>query len=456
MTDRATRRAALSVAALSSFLTPFMGSAVHVALPAIERDFGLNAVTLSWVANAYLLAAAVALVPAGRAADIYGRRRVFLWGNLTFAVASLLSAAAPGVTLLIAARTVQGVGSAMLFATGIAIVTGVFPPERRGTVLGVNVAAVYVGLSCGPFVGGLLTTALGWRSIFWSMAPLGLLAVFLTGRWLRTEWADARGEPFDVTGSLIYAAAVVAVMAGLSRPPSTAGFLLIGGGLAGLAAFVYWELRCASPVFEVRLFAASRVFAFSCLAALIHYAATFALMFLLSLYLQQIKGLAPQTAGMILMCQPVMMALFSPVAGRLSDHIEPRYIASLGMALTAKGLLLFTWLDPATGLGFVVGSLVLLGTGYALFSSPNMNAIMGSVPRRYYGIAAGAVGTMRLLGQMLSMGIATLILAVHMGETQIGQAPARFLDSARTAFWIFSALCTGGILLSLARGRLRR
>jgi EmrB/QacA subfamily drug resistance transporter len=455
MNPRATRRAALAIAALSAFLTPFMGSAVHIAMPAIEADFEIDAVVLSWVANAYLLAAAVALVPAGRAADIYGRRRVFIWGNLTFALSSGLCALSGTAALLIGARILQGIGSAMLFATGIAIVTAVYPPEKRGKVLGVNVAAVYVGLSCGPVAGGLLTDWLGWRTVFWSVAPLGLVAVGLTLGWLRREWAEARGEPFDWPGTLIYAAALTLMMLGLSRPPSTAGGILIAAGIAGLGLFALWQFRASAPVFEVRLFARSRVFSFSCLAALVHYAATFAVTFLMSIFLQQVKGLDPRTAGVVMMSQPVMMALFSPLAGRLSDRIEPRYIASLGMGLTAAGLLMLTVLDGASAIGYIVACLVLLGLGFALFSSPNMNAIMGAVERRYYGVAAGAVGTMRLLGQMLSMGIATLIIASRMGRVATAAAPALFVQSARIAFWIFSGLCVLGIFLSLARGRLR-
>jgi EmrB/QacA subfamily drug resistance transporter len=455
MNPRAIKHAALIIAALSAFLTPFMGSAVHIAMPAIEADFDIDAVVLSWVANAYLLAAAVALVPAGRAADIYGRRRIFIWGNLIFALSSALCAFSASAALLIGARIAQGVGSAMLFATGIAIVTAVYPAEKRGTVLGVNVAAVYLGLSCGPFVGGLLTDRLGWRAVFWSVVPPGLAAVGLTLGWLRSEWMEARGEPFDWPGALIYAAALSFLMLGLSRPPSMVGAGLIAAGLGGLGGFALWQLRSGAPLFDVRLFSRSRVFSFSCLAALVHYAATFAVTFLMSIYLQQVKGLAPRSAGLVMMSQPVMMALFSPLAGRLSDRIEPRYIASLGMGLTATGLVLLSVLDETSEMTFLVACLILLGLGFALFSSPNMNAIMGAVQRRYYGVAAGAVGTMRLLGQMLSMGIATLIIASRMGRVATAAAPDLFVESTRIALWIFSALCAAGIFLSLARGRLR-
>jgi predicted MFS family arabinose efflux permease len=183
-------------------------------------------------------------------------------------------------------------------------------------------------------------------------------------------------------------------------------------GVVALVVFVKWERKIKSPVFEVKLFIENRTFAFSCLAALINYSATFAVTFLLSLYLQYIKGLTPQAAGIVLMAQPIIMAVFSPLSGKLSDRIEPRVIASLGMALTMLGLILLAFVGNNTVLIFIIISLMILGFGFALFSSPNMNAIMGSVDQRYYGIASGSVGSMRLLGQMLSMGIATLIFAL--------------------------------------------
>lgn len=449
--------AALIVATLTSFLLPFMGSSVNIALPEIQNDFSVNAVTLSWVATAFLLAAAVSLVPFGKLADIHGRKRIFFHGTLLYAMASLACGLAPSASVLIAARVFQGAGSAMVFATGIAILSSVFPPERRGRVLGFNVAAVYTGLSCGPFFGGLLTETAGWRSIFLINIPLCLLIVYLTVTRLRDEWAEARGESFDATGSAIYAAAVIALMLGFGRLPELRGVLLAAAGLAGIGIFAFWETRVRHPVFEVRLFSQNRVFTFSCLAALINYSATYAVTFLLSLYLQYIQALSPQQAGAVLMVQPVMMAVFSPLAGRLSDRIEPRLLASLGMALTAKGLALLSFVHGGTSVGFILGCLVLVGIGFGLFSSPNMNAIMGSVERRFYGIASGSVATMRVLGQMLSMGIATMIFSLVIGPHAI--VPALYPDFVRAVSWAltaFSILCAVGIFFSLARGRMRQ
>jgi EmrB/QacA subfamily drug resistance transporter len=456
MDDKATKRAALTVATLTSFVTPFMGSSVNIALPTIGREFAMDAVLLGWVATAYLLSAAMFLVPIGRLADIHGRKKVFLYGILIYALSSFLSAVAPSAILLICVRILQGIGSAGIFGTSIAILTSVYPAEERGKVLGISVAAVYSGLSLGPFLGGFLTQQLGWRSIFYLNVPLSLIIIVVTLWKLQGEWAQAKGEKFDLAGSIIYAVTLPAVIYGFSLLPSVSGVWLIAYGILGLVGFVVWEVRSKSPVFDMNLFRHNTVFAFSSLAALINYGASFAVVFLLSLYLQYTKGLSPQAAGTILVAQPVIQAVVSPLAGRLSDRIEPRVVASVGMTFTTIALFLFTFLNQNTGLGFVITSLIVIGFGLALFSSPNTNAIMSSVQKRYYGVAAASVGTMRLTGQMLSMGIAMLLFAVYIGRSEITpENYPLFLRSAKIAFMIFTALCFCGIFASLARGRVR-
>ena len=456
MNAKTAKLSALIIASMSSFLTPFMISSLNIALPAIDRQFRPDAVMLSWVATSYLLAAAVSLVPFGKLADIYGRKKVFLVGQIIVTITSWLAAISVSVPMLIVFRIFQGIGGAMVFATGIAILTSVYPPEERGRVLGIVVAAVYIGLSCGPFFGGWLTQHFTWRSIFLVNIPLGISIISLVVWKLRGEWTGAQGDKFDLVGTAIYALAIVALMYGITIIPSLAsiGFVLVG--VAALAGFVKWETRIQYPVFEVNLFIENRTFSFSCLAALINYSATFAVAFLLSLYLQYIKGLTPQGAGMVLIAQPIVMAMFSPMAGKLSDKIEPRVIASLGMGLTTLGLILLALVNHHTTMRFVVISLMVLGFGFALFSSPNMNAIMSSVPKKYYGIASGSVGTMRVLGHMLSMGIATLVIALMIGRARITPDlyPA-LISSVRIAFVIFAGLCTAGTLFSLYRGDLR-
>jgi len=443
----------LLVAVISAFLTPFMGSAINLALPAIGADFDADTILLGWIATAYLLSSAVFLVPFGRLADIYGRKRVFLSGMIIFTVSSLLSTLAPGIYSLLAFRVLQGMGSSMIFATGLAIVSSVFPPEERGKAFGLTIASVYTGLSFGPFAGGLLTEYLGWRSIFLFTVLLGITGIFFLIRKIKGEWAEATGESFDLAGSVIYGISLFLLIFGFSRLPDSTGFVCLIGGIAGIFLFIVYELRIPFPVMQLSLFRNNAVFAWSNLAALINYSATFAVAFILSLYLQYIKEFTPRDAGLVLVSQPVIMALVSPLAGRLSDRIEPRLLATAGMAITTVGLFLLVFVE-SMGIPLLIATLIILGTGFGLFSSPNSNAIMGAVSKKFYGIASGTMGTMRLLGQMFSMGLVMLILSIFIGREPVtAQNSHDFLQSIRVAFWIFFILCFFGIFASYARGK---
>jgi MFS family permease len=324
-------------------------------------------------------------------------------------------------------------------------------------VLGINIAAVYLGLSTGPFFGGIITQHLGWRFVFWLNLPIGLLLLCVIFIVLKGDWAEAKGARFDLAGSVILGLSLLCTMYGFSKLPHAYALLLLAAGLAGIAVFVLYELKLGDPVVDIRLFRYNMVFAFSSLAALINYAATFAVSFLLSLYLQKIRGISPQDTGLILVSQPVVQALFSPLAGRLSDRIEPRTVASIGMSLTLTGLVLLTFIDTETSLYYIIGCLVFLGFGFALFSSPNTNAIMSSVERRIYGVASALVGTMRQLGMMFSMGIVMMILALHLGHAEIElEHASEFVASMKLAFTVFAVMCFGGIFASLARGKMNR
>ncbi|MBC7124316.1 MAG: MFS transporter, partial [Bacteroidales bacterium] len=392
----------------TSFITPFIGSAINLALPMIAHEFGLNAITMSWVTMAFLLSSAVFLVPLGKLADIFGRKRVFLTGNVVLALASLLGVFASNGATLIALRVVQGIGSAMMFATGIALITSVFPPNARGRAIGMNVTAVYVGLSAAPVLGGLMIDALGWRSLFYIPALLGIPAVIAAILTIKGEWAEAKGEKFDILGSGIFIVSMCALMYGFSKLPSTVAIVLTSVGLLGLSLFVKLQMKLEYPVFNVSLFRVNRLFALSNLAALINYATTFAITFVLSLYLQYIKGLSAREAGLLLVIQPLVMAVIASWSGRLSDKHDPRILASAGMGVIAVGLALLIPISKETAVTYIGVVLGILGLGFGMFSSPNTNAIMGSVEKRYIGLASGTVATMRLVGQMLSMGIATM------------------------------------------------
>jgi len=454
-TNETTRRVTLLIATVSSFLGPFMMSSINVALPTIGKEFQMDAILLSWVPMAYVLSGAIFLLPFGKIADIYGRKRVFTCGIALFTLATALMGMCNSGKMLIFFRLFQGIGAAMTFGTGIALLMSVFPAEERGRVLGITVAAVYVGLSAGPFIGGFLTEQFGWRSIFFSTAPLGA-ALVLSILWkLKGEWAEVKGERFDVIGSAVYCLALISLMYGFCLLPGSSGLLFIFFGMAGLFLFARWEDRVKDPVLDLGLFRHNRVFVLSNLAMCINYGATYAIGFLISLYLQYVKHLAPQTAGLIMVSQPVVQAVFSPYAGRLSDRVEPQIVASCGMGLTVIGLVLFTFLGEDTGLWFIGGTLALHGLGFALFSAPNTNAVMGSVEKRFYGVASGIASTTRLMGNALSMGTVMFVFALYIGTVQITpQYHPAFLVSVKAIFIIFSLLCLGGVFASLARGKM--
>lgn len=449
------RKHTLISAMTAAFLTPFMGSAINLAIPNIGLEFNASATLLSWTVSSYLLITAALLLPFGRLADMVGRKKVFVIGLAIFSLGSLLSAAAWSIESLIVFRLLQGAGGAMIFGTSMAIVTSVFPPQERGKVLGYNVAAVYTGLSLGPVLGGALNHQLGWRSIYYLMVLLGAAAFVITLTKLKGEWLGAAGERFDSAGTVLYMVGLVAVLYGFSTIATSAWakYILVLG-LIVLVIFVRHEIRETHPILNMKLFK-NVGFAFSNLAALINYSATFAVGFLLSLHLQVVMGINSQTSGLILLAQPVIMAVLSPFAGRLSDRVEPRVVASWGMGLTTLGLFSLVFISRSTPVWLIIVNLALLGTGFALFSSPNSNAIMGSVEKRFYGVASSTLGTMRLIGQALSMAVATLFIDLYVGTA--GLSPAytdQIVTSEKVSFVVFAVTCLFGIYASLARGKI--
>jgi MFS family permease len=450
--DKSFKNSVLLVTTFAAFLVPFLSSAVNLALPSIGKELHASAISMSWVISSFLLSSAIFLMPFGKLGDIIGRKKIFSLGILLFTISTFLILFSHSIYSLIVLRIFQGLSSAMIYGTSMAIITSVFQPGERGKAMGINLTATYLGLSCAPPVGGLLTQYLGWRSIFAFLVPFGIISLILIQRRIKAEWAEAVGESFDWRGSFLYGIALASFMWGFSRLPSSLGWIFIVTGILMAFVFLSFENKITNPVFDVRLILKNRVFAFSGIAALINYSATSAIGFFISLYLQYLKGLDARTAGLIMISQPVAMMLLSPVAGKLSDKKNPGVIASAGMGITASGLILLCFLSAETPDYLIVLLLLLMGIGFGIFSSPNSNAIMSSVEKRHLGIASGVVGTMRIVGQMMSMGIAMMLISLYIGSQTINPATYPGLISAmRTGFVIFSILSVLGIFASLAR-----
>lgn len=445
----------LLASALILFFISFITAGINVALPAIGREFAASAILLSWVVTAELLSIGVFLMPFGRISDIVGIKKIFIGGVVLFTATSVLAAYSTSIVMLIAVLAIQGMGCAMIFGNAMAMLTAVFPARERGRAFGINTACVYSGMALGPYLGGILIDHFGWRSLFFVIIPASLAVITLALSKIKGEWSAARGEKFDVAGSVLIGLALIALMYGFSLLPELTGAVLTGTGILGMLAFVKWESRTESPLLDIRVFRKNRFFIFSNSANLISYAATNAIIFLMSLYLQYIKALTPGQAGLIMLAQPAMLVIFSPITGSLSDRLEPRIVATSGMILTFAGLMVFIFLEGTTSLVLIIMVLMLIGLGFALFISPNNNAIMGSVEPKYYAVASSVTATLRQIGQTFSLGITMIVMAMVIGRVAIApQNYPQFLTSARLVFAVFTALAFGCIFVSFFRGKI--
>jgi len=456
------KRIALIVATFGSFMTPFDGSVVTLALPSIGQDLGGNVVTLGWVATAYVLGLTVCVIPFGRLADIRGRGQIYVLGVGLFTCASALCGFAPSLPFLIAMRVLQGISAAMMAGNSIALLTSVFPANDRGKVLGINTATVYVGLSVGPSLGGLLVQHLGWRSVFYVNVPIGIIVVLLALFKLKGDETPRKAEKLDPIAIVSYGAALSLIVLGLTLSEgqlSTLPISLLVGGVAALVFFVSYQRRAAAPLVDLSLFKNS-AFACTVLTSLLNYSSVFGVGFIMSLYLQLVPGFTATEAGLIMLAQPIMMALFSPLGGRLSDRVEPRIVSSIGMTIVALSIFSLALLDANSAWWDTALRLMVLGLGYAFFSSPNTNAAMSSVGRHQYGIAAAILSTMRFTGQAISLAVSTSVLSAHLGGVALSRRtgarlPAdAFMSGMRMALTILAVICAAGIFTSLVRGKI--
>ncbi len=443
----------LVVACISGFLSVTNMTAINIAVPAIGNEYTMSAVLLGWVTNSVTLVSAALLVPFGRLADIVGRKRVFEYGFCVTIFSSLLCATANSSVLFFVSRVIQGFGAAMILGTGVAIITSAFPAEERGKALGISTASIYLGGATGPFIGGILTQQIGWRSIFFMLFITSFFTLILALWKLKGEWAEARGEKFDVTGSTILILSIISLMYGLTVLTSSSGIILIIVGILGAYVFILFEKRARYPVLNIAVLKNNHIFIFSNLAILLNYTGFGAMVFLVSLYLQYIQGFSPQTAGIILLANSVLMAITATMAGRLSDRFQPQKIAALGLSINCIAFILFSFLNATTLLWFIIVCLAISGIGQGLFSTPNVKAILSSVNRDSVGVASGTQATTRTLGIGVSTCIIIVLFSLYIGEAQIVPEyyPA-FLISTKLGFIISAILCFIAIFAQIAGG----
>ncbi|MEM2659903.1 MAG: MFS transporter [Nitrososphaeria archaeon] len=453
--DTLQKRIILISTTMASFLVSYTISAINVALPTIGKEFNLSPIEIGWIQNTYLLASVVLLIPFGRLADIRGRKKVFLIGLALFTIFSFLTYFTPTKELFYILRFIQGTGASMIVSTSVAIITSVFSKNGLGKALGINTAVLYVGLSVGPYIGGFLTQNFGWKSIFISSVIVGASALSLTMSKIKVEWKEEYSS-FDYIGTIFYVISLAAIVYGttyveLASNVILNSYIILSIGILSLIIFILWQLKNPEPLIDIRIFRCNRPFTYSNLAALINYSATYMLSFLLSIYLQVVREFTPETAGLILISQPLVQSILSPVAGTLSDKIQPRIIASIGMGMNTIGIFLLTSLDNNTNLTFILADLIFMGAGFALFSSPNTNALMSAVSKENFGVANAVLSTMRQVGMIMSTIISTTTLTYFINGIELSNAPKHLIITGiNYSFAISSVLCAIGVLFSIA------
>ena len=429
----AARYAVLVVVCISSFLTPVSLSGSFVAVPAISEDLHVSAVYASWIPAAFLLSNLLMMLPSGRLADQYGRKRIFLIGGLIFSIGSLIAGFAQNIEMLLFSRVIQGISSAMFFTTGMAIITSVFQ-QGRGAALGWLVSSIYLGLTCGPLLGGWVTEHFGWQAVFWFPLPLVLIVLVVSAVTMKGEWRSTQAERIDLVGTLYMAIGMIGSFVGLSILPDWQGGLWLVIGLAFIVIFIRHCYTAPSPLVRLNLVLGNKPFSRALAASIMVYASNYGLIFLLSLYLQYNRGMPPTEAGQVLMVQAIVMTVLAPLAGRLSDRYRPRLLATLGCLSMVAGLtLLVATVGPATPIWIILICLVAFGIGFGMFSTPNTNSVLGSVPPERLGMSSALLNLSRLLGQMLGTAVITLLMSLMIGQSKI--TPEHYMDLMEVVRW---------------------
>lgn len=443
----------LFLISFTSFINPFMISSINIALPSIENELQITSITTTWILTSYILANAVIMIPAGRLAQIYSKKKIFIYGVIIFCLTSFFIGILRNISLIIFLRFIQGIGAGMFMSIGPAILSSIFPKEKQGRAFGINVACVYIGLSSGPFIGGMITQYYGWRIIFLITALLSLLIFILSYKKLNVTEKRITSiiKPYHI---LLYIIPITLFIYSSSCINTIRGILLMFLSLIFFYFFIEINNNSQNPLIETKIIKSNRVFLFSTLAALINYTSTSIISFFLNIYLQTIKLTNPQQAGKILIIQPLIMAIISPFAGKISEKKEPRIISSIGMGLSSLSLFMSIFISKNTDISYIYIILIVAGIGFGLFSSPNTNAVMSSISEVHYPLGSSILATSRVIGQAISLAISTLIISWYISGLKLTSQPDLFLKAMKLSFFVFLITSIPGIIFSLKRGKL--
>jgi len=440
---------------VGTFMSALDGSVVNTILPVVNHAFGSTVATIEWVVVIYLLTVSGLLLSFGRLGDLQGHKSVYCLGFLVFLASSASCGLATQVSVLIFCRAIQALGAAMLFANAPAILTHNFPAEQRGRALGLQATMTYLGLTAGPSLGGWLTEKLSWRAVFYMNVPVGLLALFLSLRFIPNDVPTTQDKRFDFAGASTFIGGLVSLLLGLNKghawrwtSPSVAGLLVTA--ILLLVAFLFIEGRVQSPMLDLSLFR-RRLFSAAAASAVLNYICVYSIVFLLPFYLLRGRGLAPGQAGLVLTTQPLIMAVAAPLSGMVSDRIGSRLPTTIGMALLAIGLFSLSRLGPLSPLTDVTLALSITGLGTGIFVSPNSSALMGAAPLHQRGVAAGILATARVVGMVLGVGLAGAIFTTILARQSFPGSGQTLFDGVRAGFLAASGVAILGSIVSATR-----
>lgn len=450
--DGAARWLVLFSITTGTFMVNVDVTAVTVALPAMAREFGVEIDSLQWVLTAYLLAITAVLPFFGRLSDSIGRKRILNLGLLIFVLASLCVAIAPTLGVLILFRVFQGIGASMTMATITPIALAIFPAGQRGRILGIIGSMVAAGTLLGPALGGLLTGAFGWRSIFLINLPIGLLGAVGTVVLLPADSRQkSRALQMDFPGLALFIAFSSTLLLGLGFGPRIGWsnwvvVVLLASSAISLALFIVYELRVARPLIDLRLFRRP-VYGWGMLAAFLSYILMLLPAFLFPLYLHEVLGWSIGVTGLLMTFQALAMLLVSPVSGWWSDRVGSRCPALAALAVMFFTFVAASFLGSESEPWPVASILALLGASVGLFSSPNVSAVMGDLGEEQSGTANGTIATVRNLGRAMGVAITVLIYQVFAGTSATAGIPAdRFLTGFQGVLLVGAALAATAFL----------